>query len=108
MTDFNKDRITIIQFCDIQGVPQVDRFGLISRYKDTANTYEKWYGGLSKMIRLGAKKDFGKVDMDFVRKINDNRKAAIQKRYENLKPKGVAVPADGEEAAAAPAKAAKK
>ena len=77
MTDFTKDSITILQFCDVQGISSTDRLSLYSTYKDYAFTYEDWYSKLSDKIRLSKPKDFSKVASE-VKILFDNSKQAIK------------------------------
>lgn len=79
MTDFNKDKITIIQFCDVQGISQADRFSLFSSYKEYAFYYEDWYEMVSEKIRLSEKKIFNENSKNSILDLVQRQKISIEK-----------------------------
>lgn len=54
--DFNN--ITTNEFCDLQGVSDVDRFVINKLHKGKSDSYENWYKKIQVDFQIGAKKDF--------------------------------------------------
>ena len=58
MAKLDINSITIVQFCDLQGINPADRFVLIKKYKEEIKSYDNWYDFLKKDFQLSQKKDF--------------------------------------------------
>jgi len=54
--DFNN--ITANEFCDLQGISDVDRFVINKKHKGSSDSYENWYKKIQADFQIGAKKDF--------------------------------------------------
>lgn len=54
--DFNN--ITSNEFCDLQGISDVDRFVINKKFKGIKKSYNDWYNTIQVDFQVGIKKEF--------------------------------------------------